>query len=232
MYLLNVLLFTMVMSGSGFGVDDVESLIGPVDSSCLWIQPYQQSFLADVEMYSVDTGCNDTSLPRPNYKPFRLAVDAQGATYKLFNFSSSEFNDMMTKHPVELIDEDVYDFGRFFLQLTRIYDPFGDTYFISSTAELKTLNKEYTELTTRPDDFKIRSERIERIIDSVCAHLDFDRVVHGTEQNTYEVDYYTWQLQLGELRNITLTLTSRGIASIRSDTVITTHLGYYHPGVL
>jgi hypothetical protein len=93
------------------------------------------------------------------------------------------------------------------------------------------LNKERTEFSTRPGEFEKKSKRIEREIDSICASIDFHRLSYDESRDSYEIDYYTWQEHLGELRRITVQLTSTGQADVVDDTVVAKKLGYYWPYV-
>jgi hypothetical protein len=194
------------------------------------IKTYEQPYLTEVDIYRIDTGCI-VRFPDPDYKPFRVAKDGDGTIYKLFNLGRSQFNDMLSDHPAQISLDNAYAFGEFFLKLTAVYDPYGATYFVGSLEELKSLNKERTEFSTRPGEFEKKSKRIEREIDSICAFIDFHRLSYDESRDSYEIDYYTWQEHLGELRRITVQLTSTGQADVVDDTVVAKKLGYYWPYV-
>ncbi len=171
--------------------------------------------------------------PTPYLAPLRIAIDSSGRIFHLLNFRRNEFNDLVDNHPPTLNHADVYEYGRFVVKTTQIYTWLpGHSCFVSSTKNLKQINRdEVRYYATNPwlEDWGLKSQHIDRRIDSLASELNQERLTYDQESKEYLARYYVWYVETGVLRKITLRILPNGHCYPVVNRILAEKIGYYDP---
>jgi len=210
-------------------VDVIKEYIAAPDSSCLSIRVIDQPFFPDVCFYDLDTQCYYSMPPEKPPASLRLGIDSLGNVFRVFGFDESDYEQLVTDHPVRLTVETVYDYGRWYLDLTFI-DEFEPYYFVTDLDSLLELNRRL--LLDAPRNWSTRERErhwreVEKSLRSVCDTLNLKYTIFDREESVYRLDYYVWYEDDGRLEHIDLALRESGHCQIDGWTTLAEHVGYY-----
>jgi len=200
------------------------------------IDTVEQTYFEDLTFLQIDTGVAyvDSSgsyyafPPRP-FKPIRIALDNDGRVYRLFGLDSSEYNSLIYRYPASetiLEARNLYDYGRFFLEIALFSRLDGKHYFVDGSAWFVELNRrlmldEGTRFLSR------KLEELEQRMEELSPTLNFDTLKYDRRTDSYIVDYYVWFDSTGDLRYVSLRIELDGACYVLKDEIIAKSLGAY-----
>lgn len=230
----------LFLLGTGDTEDRIQSIIvdllHPGSLEQVEIDTVQQSYFEDLTFLEIDTGVvyrdSDGSYyvhPIYPFKPIRIAVDADGRVYKLFGFDTLDFEKLIYRYPPAGISLDVsslYDYGRFFIEITIISRLDGNHHFVEGTNWFVELNRKMM-----IDDFtrfiSKRLQELEERMKELSPVLNFDTLKFDRRTNNFIVDYYIWFESNGDFRHVSLRIELDGACYVLKDEVLAQQLGAY-----
>lgn len=209
------------------GLSAIQHLIGDADTNCVSIDVLEQPFYASITFVQVDTGCSESSNPTPGYLPLRIAFDSSGNEYRLFGFELDQYRELVSEHAVEVEIGNVYELGKFYLEITQVYS-FYDYYFISGTNQLLRINRENAQLWSETEsEFRSRAARVERAVNKAARNWNFNEICYDMATNQFTVDYYIWYSNTGVVRHFSLSISNEGVCNIIRNEVVAEKIGFY-----
>ena len=230
MYALIYLLFLCTVLDTDASRSAVEPYVETVDERCVSVTDIPQDFFAEVTFLNIDTGCVPGMLHDFSKRPLRIAFDSGGQSYRLFNFADCEFNTLVEDHPPQVDSQNIYEYGRFFLNVTQIYAYSERDYtIIESSGQLKTVNREHYRwsMVLTDHEFEARSRQIDSRISCLATLLDAPRVDSDSLRGGWSIHYYVWYARSGDLRMITLSIAPDFRCWVDCDEIIAQQIGYY-----
>ena len=210
----------------------VKSLYPDVSEQCIVMDTISQQYFPELLFLTIDTGCYYSTNPRPGDGPMRLALDPSDRVFRLFNFDSSQFDEMTNTYPLTGIDLDptnVYDYGRFYIEVTLNYS-FWSYHYLDGVEDFIELNR-----SLMLDDWTVsigsKLETYRRQIGEIKGRLNFDSTIFDRSTRTFYVDYYIWYEDSGNLRHVRLAIEYSGACSVVTDPVMAEAIGYFDPTV-
>jgi hypothetical protein len=137
-----------------------------------------------------------------------------------------DYNRMVRPLDLYLSANEVWDYGRQFLALTRFYDVAG-YYFLDSTAHLIAINRSRRDAGQlgihKPSSWETEVARMRK----ACSECRFRYLLVDRLTGDYLVDYCVWLLSSGDLVHVRLAVSKDGACRIVEDSTIAHGLGYW-----
>lgn len=227
LYYLIVLLIWAVPQRTS-NLDVISELLPSVRPECLWVDTIPQAYFPELLFLRIDTGCYNSMNPRPSYRPMRIALDTTSQVYKLSNLDSMQYDEMATSYPVSGADldvESIFEYGRFFIELTLNYS-FYEYHYIESVNAFIELNRALM-IDDRARSIKRQMEEFESQIRQISEELNFSWTIFDRSTRSYALDYYIWYQHSGDFRHIRLNIEQGGNCQVLVDSVLVHGVGYY-----
>jgi len=190
-----------------------------------------QPYFKDVDFIDLDTFATFPVHPSPSQIPLRIAVDQGANVYRLFNFDTLQYNDLVARVPLALSAEEIRPYGQFYLDVTQLWDPLGHTYFTSTESFIAENQRRMKDAESGSSQYGRKDigrwNTLEVQVRAMFVGFEWNRMVWRDRDSVYEADYMVWMECTGALRHFRLMIHPDGRCDVAKDSLWSESFGYY-----